>query len=180
MILTQEHIQFLKHVQAYTNVKRYHGMLPEREALAYEDGMLERLKECGLVEEGTILTSCGSNPKGYRLAKGARQELMSLGIDFTDKGWEKVRNDDDVALDQLDREHLDILRDIFHLSRVTRFCGVAPLEMLQDYDPMLLRMLYDMGYVYHIKLKGKNVRHGNGYVLSDKARRLLREYGLEA
>jgi hypothetical protein len=105
---------------------------------------------------------------------------MSLGIDFTDKGWEKVRNDDDVALDQLDREHLDILRDIFHLSRVTRFCGVAPLEMLQDYDPMLLRMLYDMGYVYHIKLKGKNVRHGNGYVLSDKARRLLREYGLEA
>lgn len=180
MILTREHIQLLKHVQAYSNVKRYHGMLPEREALAYDSKMLDHLKECGLLEEGTILTSCGSNPRGYRLAKNARKELNSLGIDFADRAWEKVRNDDEVTLDQLDKEHIDLLRDIYHLSKVTRFCGVAPKDMLRDYDNTVLYMLYDMGYVYHIKLKGKNVRHGDGYVLSDKAQRLLLQYGLEA
>jgi hypothetical protein len=179
MILTEQHIQILKHIHAYTNVKRYHGMLPEREALAYDDNVLEYLKECGVVEEGIIITSCGSNPKGFRLAEGARHELESLGIDFTDKGWEKVRNDDYVALDQLDKEHIELLRDIYHLSKVSRFCGVAPCEMLEDYERTLLRMLYDMGYVFHIKLKGKNVRHGDGYVLSDKAMRLLRQSGME-
>lgn len=179
MILTEQHLQILKHIQAYANVKRYHGMLPEREALAYDDKVLDYLKECGVVEEGVIITSCGSNPKGFRLAEGARNELESLGIGFMDKGWEKVRNDDYVALDQLDKEHIELLRDIYHLSKVSRFCGVAPCEMLEDYEGTLLRMLYDMGYVFHIKLKGKNVRHGDGYVLSDKAMRLLRQSGME-
>lgn len=179
MILTERHLQILKHIQAYANIKRYHGMLPERETVAYDDKVLDYLKECGLVEEGTIITSCGSNPKGYRLAEGARGELEALGIDFTDKGWEKVRNDDNVALDQLDKEHIELLRDVYHLCKVSRFCGVAPCGLLEEYDRTVLRMLYDMGYIFHIKLKGKNVRHGNGYVLSDKAMRLLCQGGME-
>ncbi|MEF2146123.1 MAG: hypothetical protein V3573_11815 [Desulfovibrionaceae bacterium] len=179
MILTEKHVQILKHIQAYANVKRYHGMLPEREALAYDELVLDSLKENGLVEEGMIMTSCGSNPKGYRLSDGARAELEAFGIDFTDRGWEKVRNDDNVSMDQLDKEHIEMLRDIYHLSRVSRNHGVAPGAVLDDYEKPLLRMLYDMGYVFHIKLKGKNVKHGDGYVLSDKATRLLRQIGLE-
>lgn len=175
MLLTELHIQILKHVHAYATIKRYHGMLPQRDSSIYANEALDYLIAEGLVEEGVILTSCGSNPKGYRLSKSAINELEELGIDFKNEDWEALRENDWVADDLLDEEHIDALVDIYHFSKIKKFNGMAPKKLLIDYDENLFKVLYDMGYVFHIKLKGSNVKYQKGYVLSDKARRVLRQ-----
>ncbi|MBU1248096.1 MAG: hypothetical protein KKB70_05320 [Proteobacteria bacterium] len=175
MVLTERHIQILKHVHAYVGIKRYHGLLPMKDAGIYEAEALEYLHEEGLIEEGVILTTCGSNPKGYRLSKHALEELEKLGIDFRNEDWEALRGHNWVAADELDADHIDALLDIYHFSKIKKFNGIAPKEVLSDYDKITFNILYDMGYIFHIKLKGANVKYEKGYVLSDKARRMLKQ-----
>lgn len=175
MLLTEKHVQILKHVHAYSKIKRYHGMLPQRDSSIYEEEILDYLLDAGLIDEGVILTTCGSNPKGYRLSKSAIKELEDLGIDIRNEDWEALRGHNWVADDLLDEEHIDALVDIYHFSKVKKYNGIAPREALADYDKTIFKILYDMGYVFHIKLKGSNVKYQKGYVLSDKARKVLKQ-----
>jgi hypothetical protein len=173
--LTENHIQIIKHVHAYAKIKRYHGMLPKRDADIYDQDALDYLIDAGFVEEGVFLTTCGANPKGYRLAPDAISELESLGIDVRNEDWEALREHDWVAVDKLDERHIDALVDVYHFSKIKKFNGFAPKEVLEDYDKEIFKFLYDMGYVFHIKLKGAKVKYEKGYVLSDKARRVLKQ-----
>ncbi len=175
MILTEHHLQILKHVHAYSSIKRFHGMLPRRDANMYEDVALSYLLEAGLIEESVIITACGSNPKGYRLAKGAIKDLGKLGIDFKNHDWEVLREHNWVALDELEEVHIDALLDIYHFSKIKKFNGIAPKDALDDYERRIFSFLYDMGYLFHIKLKSSKGDDKKGYVLSGKARRVLKQ-----
>lgn len=177
MILTEKHIQVLKDINRYARIKRYHGLLPKRECFVYEDAILESLQENGIVEEGVIFTSCGSNPTGYRIAEQAREDLRRLGVDLNSEDWDRAKDEESVTLDQLEQDHVDTLVDIYHFSRINKFGGMAPKAVLEDYDRGVVEYLYDAGYIYQIKVKGKNVRYEKGYVLSDKAFKILKHLG---
>lgn len=179
MQISDRHLQILKHIHAFANIKSYHGLLPKKDALIYADEDIDFLKDGGFVEEGVIITTCGSNPKGYRLAEGARTELKKHGVDIKNNHWELIKDERNVARDLLDKEHVDALLDVYHFSKVKKYYGIAPKRVLEDYDKELLNYLYDSGYVFHIKLKGANVKYQSGYVLSDKARRVLKQLGYE-
>jgi hypothetical protein len=159
VILTEKHIQLLKDINRYSRIKRYHGLLPRKECFMFDDAVLESLQENGIVEEGVIFTRCGSNPTGYRIAEHAKEELKKLGVDFSDHGgdWDKVKEEEVVTLDQLEKEHIDALMD--------------------DYDKAVIDYLYDAGYIFQIKVKGKNVKYEKGFVLSDKSVKILKQLG---
>ena len=175
MILTERHIQILKDINMFSRIKRYHGMLPVKDAAIYDEDVLQYLLDEGLVEEGVVFTTCGSNPKGYRIADEARARLREKGVDFVNNDWEKVKGNDFITLDQLEKEHVELLVDIYHFSKISKYCGIAPRSVLADYDKNVLKYLYDAGYIFHIKVKGVDVKHAKGYVLSEKAIRILRQ-----
>ncbi|MCM0754250.1 hypothetical protein M7784_03190 [Desulfovibrio aminophilus] len=177
MILTEKHIQLLKDIERFSRIKRYHGLLPRKECFMFDDAILESLQENGIVEEGVIFTRCGSNPTGYRIAEHAKEELKKLGVDFSERDWDKVKQEEDVALDQLEKEHLDALVDVYHFSKTSKFGGMAPKDIMDDYDKAVIDYLYDAGYIFQIKVKGKSVKYEKGYVLSDKSMRILKQLG---
>ena len=179
VILTEKHIQLLKDINRYSRIKRYHGLLPRKECFMFDDAVLESLQENGTVEEGVIFTRCGSNPTGYRIAEHAKEELKKLGVDFSDHGgdWDKVKEEEVVTLDQLEKEHIDALVDVYHFSKTNKFGGMAPTDIMDDYDKAVIDYLYDAGYIFQIKVKGKNVKYEKGFVLSDKSVKILKQLG---
>lgn len=175
MILTEKHIQILKDIHMFSRIKRYHGMLPQKDAVIYDENAMDYLMDEGLVEEGCIFTTCGNNPKGYRLSDTARDDLKELGVSLSGQEFENLEEADFIATDHLTKDHLDVLMDIQHLTQINKFHGIAPRHVMDEYDKALLKDLYDSGYVFHIKLKGKKVKYEKGLVLSDKAQRMLQQ-----
>lgn len=178
MILLEKHMQLLQHVKSYAGIERYHGLLPKREAVLYSPELINELISAGLIEEGSICTSCGNNLVGYRLSKKAEIEFEKKGIDVKDAAWELICGVD-VEIDQyLDKVHVRALMDIYYLSRVSIFGGIAPrLVLAGSYSADILSILLDVGFVYRISLKGPTIRYENGFVLSDKASRMLQQAG---
>jgi len=178
MVLKERHIQLLKHVKSYAGIKRFHGLLPKREAVLYEPELINELVEFGLIEEGSICTSCGNNLVGYRISRKADREFENNGIDFRDSDWDNLR-DIDMEIDEcLDKVHIRALIDIYYLSRVSLFGGIAPRQLLcENYAQDVLSVLMDIGFVYKISLKGPTIAYQNGFVLSDKASRMLYQVG---
>ena len=175
MHLTQEDVQVLREIAGFATIKRYHGMLPGKHAVLYDDEVLASLLDRGLVEEGVIFSQCGASSKGYRLSAVAREHLEGLGLEFDHGDWEKIGTLDYVSQDGLGREHLDLLADMQHFSRITLYDGITPKEVMAEYDKGVVSLLYDGGYIFYIKLKGAGVRHKKGYVLSEKGSYVLRQ-----
>lgn len=176
--LNERHLQLLRHIKSYSCIKRYHGLLPQREAAFYEESLINELQELGLVEEGRICSSCGSNLVGYKVSKKANEELENVYLDIKDNEWDSFCVLDVDVHDCLDKEHIRALMDIYHLSRVTQFCGIAPKRiLLNNYKDDVLNVLLDVGFINKISLKGNSVKYKSGLVLSTKASRLLQKLG---
>ncbi len=178
MVLNERHLQLLKHIKSYSCIKRYHGLLPQREAAFYEDTLISELQELGLVEEGRICSSCGNSLVGYKVSKKADEELENVYLDIKDNDWDSFCGLDVDVHDCLDKEHIRALMDIYHLSRVTQFCGIAPKRLLlNSYESDVINVLLDVGFINKISLKGSSVKYRSGFVLSTKASRLLQQLG---
>lgn len=172
--LSEKHVQILQDIHNFSRLKRYHGLLPHRETLLYDDDVFRDLRRSNYVEKGVVFTSCGSSLTGYRLAEGAREQLRLRGVELAEPGrggHEALAEVEDL----LEPEHIDILVDVYHLSHTHKYGGIAPKQMLSDYEKKMVKMLYDAGYIFYIKLKGKDVKHRKGYILSRRGARLLRE-----
>lgn len=170
---SDKHLQILKDLHNFSRLKRYHGLLPHKETLFYDQDVFQELRDRALVEKGIIFTSCGSTLKGYRLAEGVRERLRESGLDLSKppKSSDALEEVEDL----LEPEHIDILVDVYHLSQTHKYGGIAPKEMLSEYEKKMVKMLYDSGYIFYIKLKGADVKHRKGYILSRRGARLLRD-----
>jgi len=178
MVLSERHVQTLKDIHRYSRIKRFHGLMPRKQTLLYEEGVVDVLVEAGLVEEGVIQTRCGSNPLGYRLSEKGREDLKRLGADCSTREWRVLCEEGSALLDDLEEGDIDMLMDIHHLSQLKRFDGMAPKFIMEKYCSSQLKALYDLGYILYIKLKGPEVTCDKGYVLSEKAQKLLRHVGV--
>lgn len=170
---SDKHLEILKDLHNFSRLKRYHGLLPHKETLFYDPDVFQELRDNALVEKGIIFTSCGSTLKGYRLADGVRERLRESGVDLTSPSKNSEALEE--VKDFLEPEHIDILVDVYHLSQTHKYGGIAPKEMLSEHEKKMVKMLYDSGYIFYIKLKGAEVKHRKGYILSRRGACLLRD-----
>ena len=63
-------------------------------------------------------------------------------------------------------EHLRILSDVYHYSRLSQNRGLMPKELAKDFDADDLRDLFLHGYLLRIRLKGRVT--AKGWVVSEK------------
>jgi hypothetical protein len=174
MELSHDHIQALKEIDSFSSVKRYHGMMPEKHALLFDETLLGYLRENQLLEEGVIFSKCGLSTRGYRVSDQARSMLKDMGVDLAADGWEALEAIDFVSQDGLDAGHLDLLRDMDRISRVKVFGGLVPKHIMAEFDRNHVKTLYEGGYIFYIRIKGAEVRHTKGYILSEKGSYLVR------
>ena len=178
MVLNERHMQLLKHIRSYSKIERYHGLLPKRETNLYEPELINELLESGLIDEGSICTSCGNNLEGYRVSRKAEKEFDRLGEEVKDKDWETFCGIDVEINEILDKVHIRALIDIFHLSRISLFRGIAPKCIMQEaFTDDILNVLLDVGYINKISLKGPAILYESGFVLADRASRMLKQAG---
>lgn len=174
MLLTTRHIQILKDIDRFSGVQRYHGMLPEKHALLYNDDALYSLQENNLVEERTVIAQCGRMMKGYRLTDTALDDLNKAGVELRSDDPSGQEVPTEIVDEELGPEHIRVLQDFFHMTQIHKFNGIAPKQEVEDYDKRVIQLLYDLGYIIYIKIKGKSVKYSKGYILTDDGRKLLK------
>lgn len=175
--LSQEHVKLMQDIYAFSGMERYHGLMPERHAVLYEEEVIRDLVTNNLVDEGFLTTSCGMENKGYRLTRTAQEELARLGVDLE----EHCNGDADSGYanhDELMKEDIDLLGEIYHFTKIKRYHGIAPRDMFDENDRKRVKYLYKSGYLYNIRLKGPSVIFEKGYVLTDRAHSLLKHIGV--
>jgi YesN/AraC family two-component response regulator len=177
LLLSQEHLKLMQDIHAFSGMERYHGLMPERHSILYEDDVIRDLVENNLVDEGFLTTSCGMENKGYRLTKTAQEELARLGFDLEDHCY-GITDSQYTDHDELMKEDIDLLGEIYHFTKIKRYHGIAPREMFDEIDRKRVKYLYKSGYLYNIRLKGPSVKFEKGYVLTDRAHTLLKHIGV--
>lgn len=177
-VVTPKALEVLRDVYSFSKIKRYHGLLPETESAVYDEGTIQNLVLAGLLEEGIIFTTCGSKLRGWRLTGQSQKLLEETGVDFNRINWENIRQTPSIDEDGLEKEHFDVLLDIYHMTKVKVFSYVAPKDLLEPFGRNMLKFLYDAGYLLYIKIKGSDVKRQKGYILTDRATGILKKAGL--
>jgi hypothetical protein len=146
----------LRATAAFAAVARYQGTMPKRQALVYAKDDLAILEDAGFLEQVKLSYPCGKSVAGWRLTNAGRRLLP---------GQEHIGEE------ELEPEHLRILSDVYHYSRISRFGGMMPKELGKDYDADDMRDLYWHGYLLRIRLKG--AKRAKGWVVSAKGLAVL-------
>lgn len=148
----------LKAAAAFATVERYQGTLPRRQALLYAKDDLRVLDDAGLLECVKLSYPCGRSMAGWRLTEAGRSALP-----------EPEAADEPELLP----EHLRILNDVYHYSRLSAFRGMMPQDLARrQFDKDDLEDLFSHGYLLRIRIKtdGK----AKGWVVSNKGLHALR------
>ena len=151
MGLSDKQRAILRAVAAFDTIERYHGLLPKRLALLYDGADLARLEGSGLLERVKLHHACGRDAKGWRLTEAGRRLLPPApGSDHP----------------TLAPEHLRLLRDVYHASRISLNRGMMPRKLAKAYDADDLRDLYEHGYLLRIRISGQVT--AKGWLVSNK------------
>lgn len=170
MPLTQRQVAILNSVAQFANVARYHGVMPSRHLIAYEDAEVQDLVDGGLVEWATFTYGCGKNMEGLRITpEGERRAAR-------DTVQEPVLDD---AGRELAMEHLLILQDVYHFSRMPRYRRMMPDKKAKHYMECDFEDLVNRGFILKMKIKAGGERATKGYVISGKGERALMQAGLD-
>ena len=152
---TTAQIDILRAAAAFASVRRYNGTMPKRQALHYDKTLLAGLEDAGFLDRVKLSFACGKDMEGWRL---------------TDPGRRTLAGAEDQA--PLLPEHLRILSDVYHYSRLSQNRGLMPKELAKDFDADDLRDLFLHGYLLRIRLKGRVT--AKGWVVSEKGLAALR------
>ena len=153
---TAAQIDILRAAAAFASVQRYNGTLPKRQALHYDKTQLAVLEDAGFLERVKLSFPCGKGVEGWRLTDPGRLALVPGPAD---------------AL--LEPEHLRILSDVYHYSRLSHNRGMMPKELAKAFDADDVRDLFMHGYLLRINLKGRV--KAKGWVVSNKGLSALRQ-----
>ena len=155
MHTTAAHVDILRAAAAFSSIERYNGTMPRRQALHYDKTRLAELEDAGFLERVKLSFPCGKDVEGWRITAGGRFALA--GED---------------AASALEPEHLRILNDVYHFSRLSGFHGMMPKELARQFDKDDLEDLFSHGYLLRIRIKtdGK----AKGWVVSNKGLHALR------
>ncbi|WP_300160981.1 hypothetical protein [Solidesulfovibrio sp.] len=150
--------EILRAAAAFATVERYQGALPRRQALLYSKKDLAALEEAGLLERIKLSYPCGRTMAGWRLTEAGRLELPQA---------------ETPEEPELMPEHLRILNDVYHYSRLSTFRGMMPGDVARrQCDKDDLEDLFNHGYLLRIRVK--NDGKAKGWVVSNKGLAALR------
>lgn len=155
---TPRQFDILRAAAAFSTVERYQGTLPKRQALFFAKDDLAALEDAGFLERVKLSYPCGKSVAGWRLTTAGKALLPEF--EEHDHG-------------ELAPEHLRILGDVYHYSRLSSFRGMMPKDLAkQCFDADDVRDLFTHGYLLRIRIKGDGKT--KGWVLSDKGLAALR------
>ena len=155
---TTAHIDILRAAAAFSAVERYNGTMPKRQALHYDKTQLAELEDAGFLERVKLSFPCGKDVEGWRITAQGRYALAGQA-----------------AQEALEPEHLRILSDVYHYSRLSRNRGMMPKELAGEFDADDVGDLFMHGYLLRIHLKG--TVKAKGWVVSQKGLDALRRFG---
>ena len=135
MHTTAAHIDILRAAAAFSSIARYNGTMPRRQALHYDKTRLAELEDAGFLERVKLSFPCGKDVEGWRITAGGRFALA--GED---------------AASSLEPEHLRILSDVYHYSKLSKNRGMMPKELAGEFDGDDVRDLFMHGYLLRINL----------------------------
>lgn len=167
----QEHLKILKDIFLFSKVHRYHGMLPRKLALFYDEAAIDELLLAEFIERVHFKYPCGSNTMLLRLTPAGLAALHA-----SQEPTETLP--DDIALDELTPAQWDLLSDVYHLSQLRRHGGIMPLEKVEDdkMDPKIINELYARGFLIRVKAEMGSGKKRKGFILSNKGLRHLNLY----
>ncbi|EFL49608.1 conserved hypothetical protein [Solidesulfovibrio fructosivorans JJ]] len=155
---TPKQFEILRAVAAFAPVERYQGTLPKRQALFFAKDDLGALEDGGLLEKVKLSYPCGKSMAGWRLTPAGRAFLPEIEPE---------------ECGELAAEHLCILSDVYHYSRISSFHGMMPKDLAKGaFDGDDLRDLFTHGYLLRIRVKGQ--AKAKGWVVSNKGLAALR------
>ena len=168
MPLTEPQTTILKAAAQFLKLAKYHGAMPSKHIIAYRDEDVTALVGRGLLEWAQFTYGCGKELKGLRLTP--RGQLYLDG----------VRDPEPVGKcrGELAYEHLLILQDVYHFSRMPRYRRMMPEKKAGGYAASDFEDLLSRGYILKLKLKVQGGRTIKGYVISDKGERALGRAGM--
>lgn len=83
-----------------------------------------------------------------------------------------------VTDDNLTKDDIELLTEVYHFTKIKRYHGIAPRDLLEECDRKRVKDLYKSGYLFNIRLKGPSVKYEKGYVLTDRGHLLLKHIGV--
>lgn len=153
----------LRAAAAFATVERYQGTLPKRQAVLFAKDDLEALEDAALLERVKLSYPCGKSVAGWRLTPAGKALLPEC---------------EDEEFGELMAEHLRILNDVYHYSRISSFRGMMPKALAKDsFDADDVRDLFSHGYLLRIRIKGAGKT--KGWVVSGKGLAALRAAAAE-
>jgi len=169
MIPGRDDSTILKAVGQFGEIAKYHGVMPKKHAVAFDEEQVEELIRGGFLEWVNFTYGCGKEVEGLRLTPKGREALS----DNAANGLQSSQPP------ELAEEHLLILQDIFHFSRMPRYHRMMPEKKARHYVPVDIEDLVNRGYILKIKVKSQGQKSLSGYVISSKGERVLRSSGLQ-
>jgi hypothetical protein len=165
MALSDLQIAILNAVGQFSGVARYHGAMPRKLAVAYSDDDISHLVAEGLLEWAKFTYGCGKEVKGLRLTPDGQRHIEKASRGGAGHA----------VCSELAYEHLLILQDIFHFSRMPRYRRMMPAKKAGQYATSDFDDLLNRGYVLKMKLKIEGERTLKGYVISGKGEQALKK-----
>ncbi len=167
MQLNQEHLKILKDVSVFSRVHRYHGMLPKKLTLFYDENIIDELLHAEYIERVHFNYPCGSNTMLLRLTSTGQTALQE-----NEDALEPMPDD---IMNELTQEQWDVLSDIYHISQLRRYAGIMPLQAIEDekLEPKIVNSLYARGFLIRVKAEVGTGKKRKGFLLTNKGLRYL-------
>lgn len=157
----------LKTAAQFRDILKYHGVMPRKHALAFPETDLSELVDQGLLEWAEFTYGCGKELRGVR--------ITPEGMRLLD---ESAAPAEEADASELAYEHMLILQDVFHFSRMPRYRRMMPAKKAHAYVSSDFEDLLNRGYVLKMKLKVEGERTLKGFVISPKGERVLKKAGM--
>jgi hypothetical protein len=167
MDLSEQLRTILRTVGDFERIERYGRIMPSKHVHNYKEKDIDLLVKHGLLEWTALLSGCGAEIKGVRLAEAGREAV------YGDGGIPTLEGQGDVPM-----ALVAILVDIHCFGRIRLYHGMMPKKKAARYPASDMDDLYQHGYILRMKVKTGGAKKREGYVLSAKGRNLLRSLGL--
>lgn len=185
MQFDHQHFKVLKDISAFSDIKRYRGMLPAKLAVFHNPDKVEELVDEECVERIVISLACGSERVMLKLTERGHElleELLPIYEKVTKEAELDASNEgtayEPPTAPELTKSQCILLSDVYHYSKIHSFGGLMPMDILEAYDPKDASSLSGNGYLIHVKAEMGKGRKRKGVILSDKALRLLQHFNL--
>ncbi len=189
MLLPQTQASILATVAQFRDIAKYHGVMPHKHVIAFDEGDTKALVAHDLLEWTTFTLPCGVDIKGLRLTPEGERFQADPSCELLDasprcQGATPEPSGQPLATDQppvpqaaieplLAHEYLIILKDVFHFSAMPRYHFMMPKKKARFYEADDVKDLLDRGYIIHVRVEAGGDRKYKGYTISTKGRQAL-------